>query len=132
MIAITQYIQERAKAYAVFILALIIITFLSGMLSVFISGARETAGIGFLIGPSIAHIGYAVKYLPWRYYYSAILGAVISVATLYLTLFLIRVVNFHVFNDLYGIWDYLFLYIVISIVLWELVYFAIHKWNTTK
>jgi len=118
----TKFSKKRIYLYSIFFISIIVLSFFGSVLSIFITGSRAYAGLSLVISPPIVQLVFSFKFVNTSTLITIILTALVSIIVYLLSLALITFGWFTIGFDRYGYFDFLVLYSLLSIVVWELMY----------
>lgn len=112
---------ERLKGYLLFSIAIIIGAYMCAMASVAISGERGYAGLITLIALPVIQLTFSFKFVDTSIIRTVLIAIVVSTITHFASLAAKEVEELRLGLDHYGYLDFLVIYIIISILAWEVV-----------
>lgn len=123
---------NRLLKYLIFIVCSLLLPFIVTIFSILLSGSRESGmEIGFRVPFFFINFGFAFIVLNTTIKRKIISGFIITIVTLGLMLLILysNILESAIFknSDSYGIWRLIFLFIIISLTLWEIVYRIMNK-----
>lgn len=119
---LTMSIKKRMYIYLLFFIAIIFFCVLGSMLVITISGMRSTAALSLVFVPPILQFVFAFKFTNLSLIKKIILSMVISIIMYFVSLALIEFNQFKIGIDQYGYFDFLIIYSLLSVLLWEVNY----------
>ena len=121
--------KTRVKLHAYFSIAAICLPFVSSMVAVALSGSRGYAGMGPFVLLPIIQLVYSFVFIKNSAYLAVLASVLISIVAHFLSISVIENNVLVIGIDRYGYFDFLLIYIVCSIVLWELAYASVSRFH---
>lgn len=118
-------ILKRARLHLLLFIAVATAPFAAAMLTVAITGTRETAGLGAIIALCCIQLLYSYVFLRASIAINVIFAGLVSAAVTFLSFAVYETGRFKLGLDHYGFYDFILLYVIFSILLWEFVHLCI-------
>ena len=99
------------------------------MIAIAITGSRTAAGLGLVIAPPIVQLIFSFKFVNASTLTKIILTLVVSTVVYFSSLAAIELGKFKIGLDHYGYFDFLVIYTLFSILLWEVIHVSMSKFK---
>ena len=128
----TIFSKKRIYLYLIFFISIIILSFLGSVIAIYITGSRAYAGLGLVIFPPIVQLIFSFKFVNTSTLIKIILTALVSIITYLSSMAVIEFGLFNIGLDRYGYFDFLVLYALLSILVWEIIHTSMLKLKKIK
>lgn len=123
---------NRLLKYLIFIVFSLLLPFIVTIFSILLRGSRESGmEIGFRVPFFLINFGFAFIVLNTTIKRKIISGFIVTIITLGLMFLILysNILKSAIFekSDSYGIWRLIFLFIIISLISWEIIYRIMYK-----